>query len=152
MEIFSVFIMHEFFGVCQDYKMRKQSLKACIYGLFSRFMYIVRQQGKDDNREIIRIQEKWHMIEHEQKMNAKEQAKKQDVSGRCLEDRKKKEEQRRNRRIIDSYDYLSSAASAQDCTGLIPAEPETEAERESYQDLYEYQYLPPKFPPEKKVF
>lgn len=132
--------------------MRKQSLKACIYGLFSRFMYIFRQQGKDDNREIIRIQEKWHMIEHEQKMNAKEQAKKQDVSGRCLEDRKKKEEQRRNRRIIDSYDYLSSAASAQDCTGLIPAEPETEAERESYQDLYEYQYLPPKFPPEKKVF
>ena len=48
MEIFSVFIMHEFFGVCQDYKMRKQSLKACIYGLFSRFMYIFRQQGKDE--------------------------------------------------------------------------------------------------------
>ena len=25
-----------------------------------------------------------------------------------------------NQKIIDSYDYLSNAASAQDCTGLIP--------------------------------
>lgn len=64
----------------------------------------------------------------------------------------KREEADRNQQIIDSYDYLGSAASAQDCTGLIPAKPATEAERESYEDLYEYQYLPPKFPPEKKVF
>lgn len=80
------------------------------------------------------------MIEHEQK------------TGKKSEDWREKEEQIRNRQIIDSYDYLSGAASAQDCTGLIPAEPGTEAEKESYQDLYEYQYLPPKFPPEKKVF
>lgn len=51
---------------------------------------------------------------------------------------------------IDSYDYMSGAASAGDCTGLIPAEPVSEAELESYQDLYAYQYLPPKFPPKKK--
>lgn len=54
-----------------------------------------------------------------------------------------------NQRIIDSYDYLANAASSQDCTGLIPSEPMSDAERESYQDLYAYQYLPPKFPPEK---
>ena len=28
-----------------------------------------------------------------------------------------------NQKIIDSYDYLSNAASAQDCTGLIPVGP-----------------------------
>ena len=28
-----------------------------------------------------------------------------------------------NQKIIDSYDYLSNAASAQDCTGLIPVWP-----------------------------
>lgn len=33
MEIFSVFIMHEFFGVCQDYKMR--SMCQVIVGTFS---------------------------------------------------------------------------------------------------------------------
>lgn len=60
-----------------------------------------------------------------------------------------KKEAEENRRIIDSYDYLSGAASAQDCTGLIPSEPSSSAERESYQDLYEYQYQPPKFPPKK---
>ena len=26
-----------------------------------------------------------------------------------------------NEQLIDSYDYLSNAASAQDCTGLIPS-------------------------------
>ncbi len=31
-----------------------------------------------------------------------------------------------NQKIIDSYDYLSNAASAQDCTGLIPVGPQTE--------------------------
>ena len=61
-------------------------------------------------------------------------------------------EKKTNKKTIDDFNYLANAASAMDCTGLIPAEPETEAERESYQDLYEYQYLPPKFPPEKKVF
>ena len=43
-----------------------------------------------------------------------------------------------NQKIIDSYDYLSNAASAQDCTGLIP---------ESYEEVYHYR--PPKIDPEK---
>ena len=36
-----------------------------------------------------------------------------------------------NQEIIDSYDYLSNAASAQDCTGLIPSGPASKAELES---------------------
>ena len=28
---------------------------------------------------------------------------------------------KKNQKIIDSYDYLANAASTQDCTGLIPA-------------------------------
>lgn len=46
-----------------------------------------------------------------------------------------------NQEIIDAYDYLSNAASMQDCTGLIPSEPESSAELESYEDLYHF--LPP---------
>lgn len=46
-----------------------------------------------------------------------------------------------NEKIIDDFDYLSNAASTQDCTGLIPALPTTEAELESYNDVY--QYRPP---------
>lgn len=49
---------------------------------------------------------------------------------------------RTNEEIIDSFDYLSNAASSQDCTGLIPSLPESEAELESYEDLYHF--LPPK--------
>ena len=48
---------------------------------------------------------------------------------------------RTNQDIIDSYDYLSNAASSQDMTGLIPAEPVSIEELESYEDLY--RFLPP---------
>lgn len=44
-----------------------------------------------------------------------------------------------NEKIIDDYDYLSNAASASDCTGLIPSLPTSEAELEAYNDLYQYQ-------------
>ena len=44
--------------------------------------------------------------------------------------------------IIDSYDYLSSAASAWDCTGLIPSAPSSSAELESYEAIYPFE--PPK--------
>lgn len=44
-----------------------------------------------------------------------------------------------NEKIIDDYDYLSNAASSMDCTGLIPSLPVTDAELESYNDLYQYQ-------------
>lgn len=43
--------------------------------------------------------------------------------------------------LPDDYDYLSNAASAGDCTGLIPSLPASDAEKEAYNDLY--QYLPP---------
>ena len=48
-----------------------------------------------------------------------------------------------NQKIIDSYDYLSNAASAQDCTGLIPVSPTNRAELESYEEVYHYQ--PPSY-------
>ncbi len=47
-----------------------------------------------------------------------------------------------NAEIIDSYDYLANSASSQDCTGLIPSQPISRAELESYEDVYHY--LPPK--------
>ena len=47
-----------------------------------------------------------------------------------------------NQAIIDSYDYLSSAASAWDCTGLIPSAPSSSAELESYEAIYPFE--PPK--------
>lgn len=41
--------------------------------------------------------------------------------------------------ILDNYDYLMGcAASAQDCTGLIPAGQVTEAELLSYKDVYSF--------------
>lgn len=46
-----------------------------------------------------------------------------------------------NEEIIDAYDYLSNAASVHDCTGLIPSEPVSKAELESYEELYHF--LPP---------
>ena len=33
-----------------------------------------------------------------------------------------------NQKVIDSYDFMSNAASSQDCTGLIPAGPVDEEE------------------------
>lgn len=46
-----------------------------------------------------------------------------------------------NKDIIDSYDYLSNAASEQEMTGLIPARPLSEDELESYEDIFHF--LPP---------
>ena len=39
-----------------------------------------------------------------------------------------------NEKLIDDFDYLSNAASARECTGLIPFLPTSEAELESYND------------------
>ena len=49
--------------------------------------------------------------------------------------------EKRNKDIIDSYDYLSNAASKQEMTGLIPARPLSEDELESYEDIFHF--LPP---------
>lgn len=43
-----------------------------------------------------------------------------------------------NEKIIDNYDYLTNAASSQDCTGLIPWLPSSEEELEAYNDLYRF--------------
>lgn len=43
-----------------------------------------------------------------------------------------------NQKIIDAYDFLPKAASARDCTGLIPFLPVSHSELESYQNLYQY--------------
>lgn len=64
---------------------------------------------------------------------------------KALQNKNKASEE--NQRIIDSYDYLSNAASAQDCTGLIPSAPLNEEELESYDSLYKYQ--PPEIPAAK---
>lgn len=53
-------------------------------------------------------------------------------------------EKQDNQNGIDSYDYLANAASTWDCTGLIPTLPTSDAELESYEELYHYQ------PPETK--
>lgn len=59
-----------------------------------------------------------------------------------------KKEKQDNKKIIDSYDYLSNAASALDCTGLIPSAPTSNAEIENYEELY--QFTPPEVVPAKK--
>ena len=52
-----------------------------------------------------------------------------------------KKEEKEDQKIIDEYDYLSNAASSHDCTGLIPSEPVSAEEIESYEELYHF--LPP---------
>lgn len=47
----------------------------------------------------------------------------------------------KNQKIIDEFDYLSNAASSQDCTGLIPSSPASTEEVEAYEELYHF--LPP---------
>ena len=48
---------------------------------------------------------------------------------------------KKNQEIIDEFDYLSNAASSQDCTGLIPYAPVSTEEVEAYEELYHF--LPP---------
>lgn len=43
-----------------------------------------------------------------------------------------------NQELIDSYDYLSNAASSMDCTGLIPSLPETDEELDSYNEIVRF--------------
>ena len=55
--------------------------------------------------------------------------------------KEKKESKKSNQERIDACDYLASAASAMDCTGLIPSAPTSRAELEAYEELYPF--LPP---------
>lgn len=50
-----------------------------------------------------------------------------------------KKDDKENQKIIDEYDYLSNAASSQDCTGLIPSGPVSAEEIESYKELTDAQ-------------
>lgn len=52
------------------------------------------------------------------------------------------EKKKTNQEIIDQYDYLTHAASSQDCTGLIPTPPLDPQAIESYEQIYPF--LPPK--------
>ena len=55
-------------------------------------------------------------------------------------DKETQKEMKKNQELIDHYDYLKNAASSTDCTGLIPSLPQSFAEVEHYNDLY--QFLP----------
>ena len=52
-----------------------------------------------------------------------------------------------NQEIIEGYDYLGNSCSVTDCTGLIPSAPSSEAERDSYEEVYHYQ---PKAAPKRE--
>lgn len=52
-----------------------------------------------------------------------------------------------NEKTIDRYDYLANAASVQENTGLIPANPYPEA-MEVYEEVFHFE--PPKIKAERK--
>lgn len=52
----------------------------------------------------------------------------------------KKETEKKN--FLDNYDFLANAASANECTGLIPTPASTSAERESYDAIFHYRETP----------
>ena len=54
-------------------------------------------------------------------------------------DKRNTKRNEKNQELIDHYDYLKNAASSTDCTGLIPALPESEDELDAYNDVYQYQ-------------
>ncbi len=39
---------------------------------------------------------------------------------------------------LDGYGHMGNACSATDCTGLIPALPESEEELEAYEEMYQF--------------
>lgn len=43
-----------------------------------------------------------------------------------------------NKNLDRCLDQMANAYSTYDCTGLIPSKPETEAELESYKEVYNY--------------
>ncbi|MCI8598891.1 MAG: hypothetical protein HFJ10_10720 [Lachnospiraceae bacterium] len=50
-----------------------------------------------------------------------------------------KQENEKNKTIIEGYDYLGNSCSTTDCTGLIPSSPQSEAEYDSYEEVYHFQ-------------
>lgn len=50
----------------------------------------------------------------------------------------KKRKKKDNEEIIDEYDFLGNAATAGDCTGLIPEGEVTEEDLEIYREIYRF--------------
>ena len=48
-------------------------------------------------------------------------------------------EKKTNPEIIDDFDYLGSACSNREMTGLIPANPPDAAGRDAYEAIYHFQ-------------
>ena len=55
-----------------------------------------------------------------------------------FENRKKQEPEKTDYHEFSGSCFSKSTCSASDCTGLIPALPQDEAQLESYQDLYPF--------------
>lgn len=55
-----------------------------------------------------------------------------------MNEKEKKADNKKNTNEIYDFDLLNSC-SAMDCTGLIPSSPATEAEYESYKNVYHFQ-------------
>lgn len=45
---------------------------------------------------------------------------------------------KKNEKLIDEYDFLGNAATAGDCTGLIPEGKVTEEDLETYREIYRF--------------
>ena len=50
----------------------------------------------------------------------------------------KEKNKKTNQEIIEGYDYLGNSCSSMDCTGLIPAMPQSANEITSYEELYHF--------------
>ena len=48
----------------------------------------------------------------------------------------KDDKKKRKKLPIDYMPHISNVASANECTGLVPEQPQTEEELESYESLY----------------
>ena len=64
-----------------------------------------------------------------------------DFLSKDKDDKKQKEYTIASKNLERCLDNMTNAYSTYDCTGLIPSEPVNDAERESYNEVYNY--LPP---------
>lgn len=64
---------------------------------------------------------------------------------------KKEAPDKRKKLPIDYMPNISNVASSSECTGIVPTQPQSEEELESYLDLYSTS-LPPVWPEEEEEF
>lgn len=60
------------------------------------------------------------------------------MKNKKIKNKNQNEYDKASKNLEHCIDNMSNAYSSSDCTGLIPAEPENEAELESYNDIYNY--------------